>query len=60
VACDRGDNLEAGDLIVFVEAGAPNAPPLTSIDADPLATIDAAAAGGNGAADGQQQAAAAV
>lgn len=37
VAVVKQDNLDAGDLIVFVDAAAPAAPPLTSIDNDPLA-----------------------
>eukprot|EP00878_Enallax_costatus_P025480 GHUV01027260.1.p1 GENE.GHUV01027260.1~~GHUV01027260.1.p1 ORF type:complete len:380 (+),score=161.84 GHUV01027260.1:249-1388(+) len=36
VAVVKQDNLDAGDLIVFVDAAAPAAPPLTSIDNDPL------------------------
>jgi hypothetical protein len=37
-------------MIVYIEAGAPNAPPLTSIDADPLATLDPGAAAAAAAA----------
>lgn len=37
VAVDKNDALDAGDLIVFVDAASPAAPPLTTIDGDPLA-----------------------
>jgi hypothetical protein len=37
-------------MIVYIEAGAPNALPLTSIDSDPLATMDPAAAAAAAAA----------
>lgn len=37
VAVVKNDALEAGDLIVFVDSASPAAPPLTTIDSDPLA-----------------------
>lgn len=37
VAIDKQDNLDAGDLIVYIDSAAPAAPPLASIDNDPLA-----------------------
>lgn len=37
VAVDQNDALDAGDLIVFVDAASPAAPPLATIDADPMA-----------------------
>lgn len=37
VAVVKNDQLDAGDLIVFVDASSPAAPPLTTIDGDPLA-----------------------
>jgi pyruvate/2-oxoglutarate dehydrogenase complex dihydrolipoamide acyltransferase (E2) component len=40
VAVDKTDNLDAGDLIVFIDAAAANAPALASIDKDPLAVAD--------------------
>lgn len=40
VAVVKGDNLDAGDLIVFIDAASPAAPPLASIDSDPLAMSD--------------------
>jgi pyruvate/2-oxoglutarate dehydrogenase complex dihydrolipoamide acyltransferase (E2) component len=75
VAVDQGDNLDAGDLIVYIDANAPGALPLNSTDIDPLgSTMDleltkkaaeelaaAAAAAGlvNGSANGSSTAAAA-
>lgn len=62
VAVVKNDSLDAGDLIVFVDSASPAAPPLTTIDSDPLAldgstsddsrpaTPAAAANGGNGSA----------
>jgi biotin carboxyl carrier protein len=66
VAVVKGDNLDAGDLIVFIDATAPAAPPLNSMDGDPLAlssdadngsrpdTPAAGAAGVKGGAAAQQ------
>jgi hypothetical protein len=53
VTVDTGDNLDAGDLLVFVDASAPNAPaggppPLASVDSAALAEALAAAAAGPG------------
>lgn len=62
VAVVKNDALDAGDLIVYVDSASPAAPPLTTIDSDPLAldgtssddsrpaTPAAAANGGNGSA----------
>jgi pyruvate carboxylase len=36
VAVDKNDALDAGDLIVYVDSASPAAPPLTTIDSDPL------------------------
>lgn len=40
VAVVKADNLDAGDLIVYIDAASPSAPPLTTIDGDPLAVSD--------------------
>lgn len=37
VAVFNNDTLDAGDLIVYVDSASPAAPPLTTIDGDPLA-----------------------
>jgi pyruvate carboxylase len=72
VAVLKNDQLDAGDLIVFVDAAAPAAPPLATIDHDPLAvdssnegesrpttpTAAAAAAAANGGAGNRAAAAA--
>jgi len=44
VTVDRGDSLEAGDLVVFVESSAPPSPPLSSLDGDAMAAVAAEAA----------------
>jgi pyruvate carboxylase len=37
VAVVKNDALDAGDLIVYVDSASPAAPPLTTIDNDPMA-----------------------
>lgn len=60
VAVVKNDTLDAGDLIVYVDSASPAAPPLTTIDGDPLAVESSSDAdsrpttpalnGGNGSA----------